>query len=198
MREKRKKAERLRLIILSAVGLFLVISSYFFGVYRPVELELRSIHQERLETQDAILSLETRVAQLKRMAQELDAMDLNRVSRMESYNNSKHELALLNGILADAENYSISFQNVTRSGDQVRRSFMLNFTADSYASAMGIIQRLQESRYRCLIGSLAYSSDSGDSGEVTAVRMSVDATFFETMVGGVPDAGLPSDSSAEG
>ena len=136
-----------------------------------------------------------RVGQLTKMREELDKIGEN-ADRMESYNNAKAELSLLNNALSNAREYSIAFEDVTRDGDQIRRNFSLEFTADSFDAAKAILMQLTASEYRCLIGDVEYTQ--GRAGAAAgSVELSATATFYETMVGGKPDAGLPQDTGAQ-
>ena len=49
--------------------------------------------------------------------------------------------------------------------------------------------------FRCLIGDIACSvtNQNNEAG----LSVSATATFYETMVGGTPDAGLPADTGAD-
>jgi hypothetical protein len=111
-------------------------------------------------------------------------------SWMGSYNNSKAEVKFLNDVLADAMKYTINFADVTRNGDQIRRNFTLKYQTMDYAAAQDIMTRLLQGENRCLVGDMRCSV--GRDGMVVVDAL---ATFYETMVGGVPDAGLPSDSA---
>ena len=113
------------------------------------------------------------------------------VSEMGSYNNSKAEIAMLNDILAETQQYSITFADVTRSGDQIRRNFTLQFTVNSYSTMDSVISQLANCHYRCLLGDVRCTSSRSDDLREGAISVSATATFFETMVGGTPDAGLP-------
>ena len=141
------------------------------------------------------------------MKEEIEALgDLGKVSRVESYNNSKAELTLLNRVLEPATDYSIAFSNATRSDDLIRRSFSLVFTTDSFVAAKRIISSLEDSQYRCILGDIQYSFTlrRADEDEETrggqwiedvyyfnVVTVKTSATFYETMYDGVADAGLP-------
>ena len=118
--------------------------------------------------------------------------DAGNLSWMGSYNNSKAEVAFLNDILADTLQYSISFADVTRSGDQIRRNFTLQFRTADYAAMRKVIDGLLTSPYRCLVGDIQCSMGQERDG-AGYVSANVTATFFETMEGGTPDAGLPED-----
>jgi hypothetical protein len=110
---------------------------------------------------------------------------------MKSYNASKEEIAFLNDILSDTIQYSVNFGDVTRSGDQIRRNFTLQYQTKTYAAAEDIMRQLCDGPYRCLVGDVRCSID--DDGIVTVNEA---ATFYETMVGGVADSGLPADAAA--
>ena len=110
---------------------------------------------------------------------------------MGSYNNSKAEVAFLNDILAQTENYSISFSDVTRNGEQIRRYFVLQYQTKNYAAAEEITRKLCEGEYRCLVGDVKCNVST--DGKVT---INESATFYETMAGGTPDAGLPENNAS--
>ena len=134
---------------------------------------------------------QARLAAAKKLQDNMDAIEASgHKSWMGSYNNSKAEVAFLNSILADTLQYSVTFSNVTRSGDQIRRSFTLEYRTDSYAAAHEIMARLCQSHDRCLVSD---ASCALEKDGVVVVRQA--ATFYETMVGGTPDAGLPADSA---
>jgi hypothetical protein len=115
-------------------------------------------------------------------------MGTKKASRMESYNNSKAETSFLSSILQSTKNYSIAFSDVTRNGNQIRRSFTLQYTTNTYREAENVMDRLCQGEYRCLISDVNCNLNA--QGMTT---ISLTATFYETMVGGTPDSGLPKD-----
>ena len=127
----------------------------------------------------------------KAIVDELDSMgSTDMESRMESYNNSKRETAFLNRVLSNVSDYSISFADITRDGNQIRRSFSLQFVTGSYADAVKVVSDLSYGEYRCLVDDINYSLADGNK-----IYLDLTATFFETMVGGTPDSALPKDES---
>ena len=108
---------------------------------------------------------------------------------MPSYNSIEAETTFLNDVLTAADEYSISFSNPSRNGEQVRRNVSLRFTAGSYDTAQSILENLAAGEFRCLLGDLRYSG-SQDS----AAAVSVNLTFFETMAGGTMDRELSANS----
>ena len=182
-------------ILLLVLSLILVGLAYFQFIDRPVRQELAVAEAEKEALQLELDAVMIKIAQLQKMQEELnDLSEKDSLSVMESYNNSKAEIKLLNDILADTTQYSIAFANVTRTGDQIRRDFTLQFVTSDYKAACQVIEELGNSHYRCLIGNIACSAESGDV-TMGPVTVNATATFYETMVGGIVDAGLPADSN---
>lgn len=201
--------EKVMLLILC---LLLVGLAYYRFLWAPCTDAVSTANSQCESLQTELLTAMAKEKQLKKMSDELDALgELQETSRMESYNNTKAELTMLNNILEAANDYSISFSGVTKDGDQIRRNFSLSFETDSFAAAKQIIALLSKSEYRCLLGDMQYSVALRRLGENETARVTrtVDdvvyaetvnvttmATFFETMYGGTPDAGLPADKTA--
>ena len=197
--------EKVLIVVLLVI---LIALAYYRFVHIPCKEAIQNAHSERDMYETELFAVQKKEAQLRKMKEELDSLgELQSTSRMESYNNSKAELSLLNSILESARDYSITFVNVTRDGDQIRRNFNLSFTTNNYASAKKIISSLADSEYRCLIGDVKYSATvrRAEKDEPTeggrwvddvyyfdVIRVNTSATFFETMYDGVPDDGLPS------
>lgn len=196
--------EKVLIVILLVI---LIGLAYYRFVHVTCKEAIQAAHAERDMHETELLAVQMKEKQLRDMKEELDSLgELQSTSRMESYNNSKAELSLLNSILVAAQDYSITFVNVTRDGDQIRRNFNLSFTTGDYASAKKIISSLADSEYRCLIGDIKYSASvrRAEKDEPTVggkwvdevyyfdvIRVDTSATFFETMYDGVPDDGLP-------
>ena len=182
------RAEKLLILLLVLILLGLV---YYRFVHVTVTETIANAESEQQMLQTELTAAEQRIAYLRGIQKQMDELEAKgTLSWMGSYNNSKNELKFLNDILADTVQYSISFANVTRRGDQIRRSFTLQYRTRSYDAAQNIMERLCASEDRCLMGDVkcAIASD----GTVTT---NCSATFYETMVGGTPDAGLPADSA---
>ena len=178
-------------ILIAVLVLILLGLAYYQFVDKPVRQSIANAQSEADMLQTELTAAQARLAAAQKVKNSLDELEASgQMSWMGSYNNSKAEVAFLNGILADTLQYSVSFANVTRAGNQIRRSFTLEYRTGSYASAHEIMARLCQSHDRCLVSDASCSME--DSGEVV-VRQA--ATFYETMVGGTPDAGLPADSA---
>ena len=179
--------EKILLVVLALILLGLV---YYRFIYVNVVESIAAYEADYQETQKDLEALQERVDYLGGIQESMDALeDEGKLSWMASYNNSKEEVRFLNDILADTLNYSISFANVTRVGDQIRRSFTLTYRTNGYKAAQDIIEKLLASKNRCLVSNI--NSNIGTDG---IVSMTQSATFYETMVGGIADAALPAQA----
>ena len=191
------------------IGLLLIVLSvlsYYRFLDQPVRDAIAAAQAEQASLQVELDAVNAKIRTLERMRRELEDINASgEVSLMPSYNNNKSVLALLNDILDGTIQYSVSFPAVTRDGDQIRRSFSLQFSVYTYEEARFILEQLAKSPYRCLLGDLRCAEvkyrRTGyllevEEVETITINVNATATFFETMVGGVEDAGLPADKAA--
>ncbi len=185
--------EKILLILLS---LILIGVLYYLAVDRPVREALSEAQSQQETLNIELTALQQKIMILSRMQQELDAIQSDSsFGKMGSYNNAQAELDELNQLLRDADTYDVSFSNVTRDGDLIRRTFNLTFSASSYSKAVELLERLCNGELRCLISGISIVSQEDDFSQ-DGVNVGLSATFYETMVGGTPDSGLPADTSA--
>lgn len=179
-------------ILLAVLALILVGLAYYYFVDVPVRQAIVSSNAEIDTLQTEINVAQARLAHLQGIQTSLDELESQgNLGWMGSYNNSNAEVKFLNDVLANTLRYSINFANVVRSGDQIRRNFTLNFATNDYAEAQEVLTRLLEGENRCLVGDMSCTINTDGTVNLTAT-----ATFYETMVGGVADAGLPADGEA--
>lgn len=182
-------------ILLLILVLILLAMAYYLFVDQPIRTSMATAKAEKETLELELATVNAQVASLNRMRNELEEIQAGgTASRMPSYNNSEAELDLLNNVLMGTTRYTAAFSNVTRSGDQIRRNFTLQFSAPNYKSVEEIISQLEESPYRCLLGDVTCSLRGGD--ENSEVNVNATATFYETLVGGVADSGLPEEKEA--
>ena len=184
-------------ILLLLLSLILVALAYYQFVDQPVRSALAQAQAEADSLSMELTAVTAKLTTMRNMRAELDDVTAGgKASEMGSYNNSKAEIAMLNDVLSEALQYSITFANVTRSEDQIRRNFSLQLTASSYESMEHIINSINESHYRCLIGDLQCRAIRDKYVLDGNLSVNATATFYETMVGGTPDAGLPESRPA--
>jgi len=179
--------EKILLLVLVVILVGLV---YYQFVDQPVRnsLELAASQKASLETE--LEAVRARITLLERMKNEIEDVTANgTLKEMPSYNNSKNVNKLLNDVLGDM-GYSIIFSNVSRQGNLVRRNITLRFEAPSYGEVRRVLSALVGSDYRCLIGDVRCTSAYGTIVE-DVVTVNASITFYETVVGGESDTGLP-------
>ena len=189
--------EKVLIVILAAI---LIVLAYYWLVDSPVRNGIAEAEAKEQAAQTELTAVTAKIGQLQRMQAELDALGSEgRGGYMASYNNSAAEYAALNDILAGTDEYAITFADLTRDGDLVRREFSIQFTTTGYSAAKRIITELENSEFRCRIGDLscaaeqAYDTESDLRNWSGRIMVNATATFYETMVGGTPDEGLPAE-----
>lgn len=179
-------------ILILALALILLGLFYYQFVDKNVRATLANNESEAKMLRTELDAAEKRLAELQSVQGNLDELEAEgKLSWMASYNNGKAEVAFLNDVLSDALEYSVTFSEVTRNGDQIRRRFTLQYRTKDYATAQRIVASICASEDRCVVDDITCTIDK--DGIVT-IKQS--ATFYETMVGGTPDAGLPADAAA--
>ena len=180
-------------VCIGIFSLILLILLYFYVIDQPVRSGIREAESNAEVLQTELAGVEGKISELEAMEEELQAMqEDDAIGRMESYNNSKQEVAFINDTLAASSDYSFSFDEVTREGNLIRRPLVLQYTASDYQTAVNIVEKLEKCPYRCVIGEVRCETEDDGTASV-----SLTATFYETLVGGIEDAGLPEDSAAE-
>ena len=178
-------------ILIAVLVLILLGLVYYQFVDKAVRQSVTNAQSEAQMLETELSATQARLGAAQSVKNNMDELEAKgQLSWMGSYNNSKSEVAFLNAILGDTLQYSITFNNVTRAGNQIRRSFTLEYRTASYASAHEIMVRLSQGHDRCLISDASFAQEKDG---IVVVRQA--ATFYETMVGGTPDAGLPADSA---
>ena len=198
------RGERILLLVLALVLLGL---AYYFVVDRPVRDALESAKAEKEAILTELGALQSRIKRMEEMEKAVNSFQTGpEVSQMGSYNNSKAELDFLNDLLDGTDNYAVTFTGVTRDGDQVRRNFNLRFTVRDFASAESLIRKIYGCEMRCLLNDIGYTRtrtyynttdrERYKRDYYERVSINATATFYETMVGGTADEGLPNSGRA--
>ena len=186
-------------ILLAVLAVILVALCYYHFVYQSSKeaIEQAQAEQESQTTEIQILSAQ--LSRLQDMEAELEETKAEgKASYMPSYNAKKAELQFLNSVLQKSDEYNITFTELTRNSEQIRRSFTLEFTAKNYAAAEALIEELYQSENRCLIKDIVINGKKNNNktgADITenTVKCNLTATFYETMYGGTADSALPED-----
>lgn len=178
-------------VLLLILGIILIGLLYVRFIYMPVIDSIDRLKAEQSSAETELSLVNAQLTVLERKQAELDDIEGDGgMSYMPSYNNARNVTKLLNDVLG-SNGYAITFSNVTRDGDQVRRNISLQFEAAKLDDVESILKQLSEGEYRCEIGSVSVNKSSR-YGYDTKTTVNTDLTFYETMVGGTEDAGLPS------
>lgn len=186
--------EKIMLLILT---LILLAAGYYVVVDQPIRTAINEARSQQEELNTELMFLQTKAAALSSMQSELESIEQGEsLGKMGSYNNSKAELDELNRLLKAADTYDISFSNVTRDGDLIRRAFSLTFSASDYDKAAELVKSLCSGEWRCIVSDIRVVGEEDDL-RAGKVNVGVTATFYETMQGGSADSGLPADTAAD-
>ena len=183
------RTEKILILVLALILLALV---YYQFVDKNVRDTVTNANIEAQSLEDQIQVAQAQALRLSNLQKSMDELrEKGDLSWMPSYNASKVEVAFLNDVLADTLSYSVEFASVTRTGNQIRRNFKLKFATGGYRAAREIIEALRSGENRCIVGDVKCTISVLGLTSVEA-----QATFYETMVEGTPDAGLPEDTAA--
>ena len=185
------KFEKTFLLLLVILMLGLV---YYRFVKIPVEDRIAAADTFEIEQQ---IETEYRKKQLiQSMKDEVSTNQDTITGVVATYDNFKSEAALLNSIFVPlAEKYNYSFQTPIATDDTVRRTINISFSTANYRVCRDILQRLHDSKYRCMISNITISATDKSSNTnktllTSPINCNLSVTFYETLIGAVTTAGL--------
>ena len=151
-------------LVLVLVGLL-----YYRFVYLNISGQIEQYDTADLEAQIQLEQLQ--LIEWEKMQDEIDEIGKVSTSSLETYDNQKAEINLLNDIFEPVIRYNFSFEKPVATGDTVRRNVSVDFTAIDYKSALDIITQLHNSRYRVLLHDINITA-----GDLTADYLAALAT----------------------
>ena len=185
---KFEKAVLLVLVIIM-LGIF-----YYKFVHVPVKERIAEADTSLIEEQ---IEMEHKKRELiDSMKDEVNTNQDTLTGVVATYDNFKSEAALLNSIFVPlAEKYNYSFQTPVATDDTVRRTININFSTANYRVCRDILQRLHDSKYRCMISDITISATDKSSNTyitllTSPINCNLSVTFYETLIGAVTTAGL--------
>ena len=151
-------------LILVLVGLL-----YYRFVYLGISSQVDQYDTADLEAQIQLEQLQ--LIGWEKMQNEIDEIGKVSTSSLETYDNQKAEINLLNDIFEPVIRYNFSFEKPVATGDTVRRNVAVSFTTIDYLSALDIIQKLHDSKYRVLIRDISISPGDLTEDYLSALAM---------------------------
>ena len=152
------------ILILVLVGLL-----YYRFVYLGISDQVDQYNTADLESQLQLEQLQ--LIEWQKMQDEIDNIGQVSTSSLETYDNQKQEINLLNDIFEPVIRYNFSFEKPVAIIDTVRRNVTVSFTTIDYNSALEIISQLHSSKYRVLLRDISISP-----GDLTSDYLSALAT----------------------
>lgn len=164
-------------ILLGVLVVVALVSAYVSLFYLPTTARREAARQETQLCQDQMEAARLRLEDKRRMERELKELFDREADPLSlaPYDNLQPVMVELHGILAGAEDYSLSFGSVDAEEPIVRRSISLTFTTGSYQGAKDILQQLHDSAYRCMLESVSISMGQ----EEQSVGVNSTIVFFE-------------------
>ena len=179
MKKSFTKRDAVMLVFLIALVVSLI---YYMGFYTPLQDELRQLSEQAAQLDSQIAGISVQVNKMNAMQAELDEIfqrPAEEITEIAPYDNKDAVLTQLYTILAQTQDYSLSFTDPNVGSDgTVRRNISMNFHCDSYIAAKDVLKSLTESRWRCLVSNVSISGDNADM-ITNGVTVSATITFFE-------------------
>lgn len=175
MKRKLTPREWMLLIVLAV----LVVGAAYVLLFRTPVLAARDdAIAETASCKEQTLALQDRLLEKQRMERELDKIfaESDNPLALPDYDNLQPVMRELNTVLSSAKNYSLSFANVDNTQSVVRREISVNFTCGGYNAAKNILQRLDDSPYRCMLNNVSITLGQKDSEQVSVTASIV---YFE-------------------
>lgn len=175
MKRKLTPREWMLLIVLA----ILVVGAAYVLLFRtPVIAARDDAIAEADSCREQTQALQDRMLEKQRMERELDKIfaENDNPLALPDYDNLQPVMRELNTVLTAAKNYSLSFANVDDSKNIVRREISVSFACDSYNAAKNVLQRLDDSPYRCMLNNVSVSMGQRDNEQVS-VNASI--VYFE-------------------
>ncbi|MBQ8627521.1 MAG: hypothetical protein IJ419_15360 [Agathobacter sp.] len=169
--------EKVLMCILAVLVIFCI---YYFAFLVPATEQMNDYVNSNYEVEDQIIFAEAKAAKMKQMEAELKAIlngEAGDVKELPEYDNSQNVMNSLSVILMSADQYNISFSNVSEEESTIRRNVVLEYDCSDYDTAKSILTAIHDGPYRCLLKDFHLSKSGKDENE--GYHIVVDITYFE-------------------
>lgn len=156
-------------MLIGLLAVIIVGVIYFFFVFTPVNNRISEIESILVTTEDEILTLEGQQTLMISMEDAIKKAQAEpKVIEAPDYDNVKNVVAMLNGIMAGTEGYTITFEALKDKeleGAVIRRNGKISFLCDNYAQAKDVINKLYAGPYRCQISDMTIRANGTGAGQ---------------------------------
>ena len=161
-------------VLLCILAVMLVIMGYYYLFYIPTKDAIAQYEKDFIAIDNEIIQTEAKMIKFANMKAELNAIKEGssvEVKELPKFDNRQNLMVQLSGILANTDNYSLSFGSVSNDGVTVSRSIDLSYTCGSYEAAKAILEEIYTGEYPCTFTNL-FLSNGGKT-------ISVEITYYE-------------------
>lgn len=155
-------------MLLGVLAVLAIVCGYIALFYMPTTEARDNAIAEKANCEQQLVAVQERLAEKQRMERELDeifAANPNPLS-LPDYDNVQPVMKELNTVLAGTD-YDLSFASVDASETVVRRQISVSYSCDSYAAAKQVLERLNNSQYRCMLNDISISGQRTEEGAVS-------------------------------
>lgn len=184
MKHKFTKREKVLLIIMVVLLLF---TCYYWGVIQPVNNQISTAKTQQSEAQEELtiekVKSEKLVSMQSVLKKQKDSGEIK--SEIPVYDNVEQVMVQLGTILGSAQNYTLTFNDLTYGENLISRPIKMTFTCARYTSAENILRQLDQCIYRCSLSDMTMTGATQDT-DVTggSLNVTVTVTFYEAYAEG--------------
>lgn len=162
-------------ILLAFLIVVIVVVGWLKLIYEPVNQKIADVQAQQAAEETDNISMMPKIKELNDMKAEIEVMKQDTsIKPIPVYNNKRPLMAELNKVMANVDNYSVSFGISDKDGYIVNRLVNLSYSTNTYAEARNIIDRLAEETYTNQITTVSVGTSNGGS---TSISLSI--SYFE-------------------
>jgi len=183
------------------LGVFVVILlgvAYYFTIFRSTQSRIDSLNSQISSAQETYDAAQEKRQKLTLMEGTIENFKAQGYAErtIPSYDNLSNVMTMLNGIMAAADYYDLSFDSLDTStvSGKTLRGVDLTFGCNSYETVRSIFNNLQYGTYPCCIDSYTIKNNtitlssstssslagSGSSGTKSNFAVTAHVTFYES------------------
>ncbi|MBR0417544.1 MAG: hypothetical protein IJI66_00060 [Erysipelotrichaceae bacterium] len=167
--------ESFLLVICALIGLGIF---YYQFAYKHFQSEMASYDVSNIESE--VMVYQARLTKKKSMQEYIDANKGRKLGEIVLYNNLANEISEIGRIFDGVDDLSVSWSDPTLLDTIVRRNANISFSTTGYTNVVDLIEKLNNSTYRCLISDVSVTADKNEIlNENAYIKANIRITFFE-------------------
>lgn len=174
-------------VLIAVFTALLVAVGWYQLVYVTTTNQLMVLETELEEVESDIKASQTKLAKKKEMQNAIEQRRAagTKPKPMPEYDNLKPLMSELDGIMAQASSYSLTFDSIdTESSEYVHRGVSMQFGCSSFKAADELVRTIADGTYPCIIDMVKIATTNKDAllvnKETTPnVVVNLHVVFFE-------------------